>query len=247
MSLTDNIVSYWKLDESSGNAVDSVGSYTLTNTNTVGYATGKINNGADFGAINTNKDLRNTANLGMLFSTSFTYNFWMNVTTQPANNTAVNPITWADNTTANTKGYNEIQLYNDNGTLQVYIDRRDSAGGDQPGQNRTFTLGTWYMLTYTWDGSNQNLYLDGNATPILTGASTRTGTNSAPPDTDTMFTLGNAPSLTRTFDGLLDEVGVWSRALSTTEIAELYNNGDGIQYPFTGDSSHFLSLLGVGS
>ena len=48
MALTDNLVSYWKLDESSGNAADSVGSNTLTNTNTVTYSAGKINNGADF-------------------------------------------------------------------------------------------------------------------------------------------------------------------------------------------------------
>ena len=45
MALTDNLVSYWKLDESSGNAADSVGSNTLTNTGTATYAAGKINNG----------------------------------------------------------------------------------------------------------------------------------------------------------------------------------------------------------
>ena len=45
MSLTTNLVSYWKLDESSGNAADSVGSNTLTNTGTATYGTGKINNG----------------------------------------------------------------------------------------------------------------------------------------------------------------------------------------------------------
>lgn len=49
MALTDNLVSYWKLDESSGNASDSVGSNTLTNNGTAGYASGKINNAVDFG------------------------------------------------------------------------------------------------------------------------------------------------------------------------------------------------------
>ena len=49
MSLTTNIVAYWKFDESSGNAMDSTGNgNTLTNVNTVTYSAGKINNGANF-------------------------------------------------------------------------------------------------------------------------------------------------------------------------------------------------------
>jgi hypothetical protein len=43
MALTDNLVAYYKLDESSGNAADIVNSITLTNTSTT-YGTGKINN-----------------------------------------------------------------------------------------------------------------------------------------------------------------------------------------------------------
>lgn len=55
MSLSTNLISYWKLDETSGNAVDSVGSNTLTNNNSVSFSTALINNGANFGTANTNK------------------------------------------------------------------------------------------------------------------------------------------------------------------------------------------------
>jgi hypothetical protein len=34
MTLLDNLVAYWKLDEASGNAADSVTTNTLTNTGT---------------------------------------------------------------------------------------------------------------------------------------------------------------------------------------------------------------------
>ena len=37
-ALTDNLVSYWKFDESSGNTTDSVGSNNLTNNNSVGFS-----------------------------------------------------------------------------------------------------------------------------------------------------------------------------------------------------------------
>jgi len=42
---TRGLVSYWKLDEQSGNAIDSVSGNTLTN-NSVTYGDGKIGNGA---------------------------------------------------------------------------------------------------------------------------------------------------------------------------------------------------------
>jgi len=34
------------------------------------------------------------------------------------------------------------------------------------------------------------------------------------------------------FDGMVDECAVWTRALTGTEITELYNSGNGSQYPF---------------
>ena len=34
------------------------------------------------------------------------------------------------------------------------------------------------------------------------------------------------------FAGTIDEVGIWSRALTSTEVTSLYNGGAGFQYPF---------------
>ena len=49
MALTDNLLGWWKLDESSGNAADATGGgYTLTNVNSTPFVTGKIGNAADF-------------------------------------------------------------------------------------------------------------------------------------------------------------------------------------------------------
>ncbi len=50
-ALSNGLVGYWKLDESSGNAADSSGnSLTLTNNNTTAYAAGKFGNSASFTA-----------------------------------------------------------------------------------------------------------------------------------------------------------------------------------------------------
>jgi hypothetical protein len=34
------------------------------------------------------------------------------------------------------------------------------------------------------------------------------------------------------FDGTIDEVGIWNRSLSSSEVSELYNGGSGASYPF---------------
>ena len=53
MALTDSLISYWKLDEASGNATDSHGTNTLTDTNTVTSVAGKINTARYFTNANT--------------------------------------------------------------------------------------------------------------------------------------------------------------------------------------------------
>ena len=53
-SLFDDLVAYWNLNETSGDRADATGNgHTLTDNNTVGYATGKINNAASFVAANS--------------------------------------------------------------------------------------------------------------------------------------------------------------------------------------------------
>ncbi|MDP3996219.1 MAG: LamG-like jellyroll fold domain-containing protein, partial [bacterium] len=54
--------------------------------------------------------------------------------------------------------------------------------------------------------------------------SNSTGTYSNPPSTN--WTIGNYPGLSsRFFNGLLDDVRIYSRALSASEIKQLYNMG----------------------
>jgi hypothetical protein len=81
ISLTTNLVSYWKLDESSGNAVDSVGSNTLTNTNTVTYSSGVINNGANFVEASSQKlSITDASQSGLDFTGNMTLAGWVKFT-----------------------------------------------------------------------------------------------------------------------------------------------------------------------
>lgn len=72
-SLGNGAVAYWRLDESSGNATDSIGGNTGTNSN-VTYTTGKINNCAVF---NGSSALFSVTTNASLQSSVFTYAAWV--------------------------------------------------------------------------------------------------------------------------------------------------------------------------
>ncbi len=208
MALSDNLISWWKLDESSGNASDSVGSNTLTNTG-VTFASAKINNGAVFdGAITTYLEKTNLTGV-----TSFSLSFWINVSTWNSVNAIIDHL-------AGASGYRfwggtawSGLLLTMNGTNWTYA--------------WTPTTGTWYHFVWTFDSGTAYLYLNGNTTPV----DTKTGLTLTDLSTTT-FALGNRGAHDQRFTGLLDEVGYWSRAISSSEVAELYNSGSGLTYPF---------------
>ncbi|MFL6617364.1 MAG: LamG-like jellyroll fold domain-containing protein [Povalibacter sp.] len=76
------------------------------------------------------------------------------------------------------------------------------------------SLNEWHHIAGTYDGATFQLYVDGARVASLA----RTGAIAV---TTTSVTLGNRPTIDRGFDGLLDEVRIWSRALTQTEIQTL--------------------------
>jgi hypothetical protein len=84
----------------------------------------------------------------------------------------------------------------------------------------TLTSNHWYHIAVTSAGTNQiSLYLDG----------TNVASGSLPLNTPagTKFYIGgvNAPFATRQLIGLMDELGIYNRALASNEIAAIYNAG----------------------
>ena len=58
----------------------------------------------------------------------------------------------------------------------------------------------------------------------------------------TSFRLGiSEQTADKPYNGLIDEVGVWSKALSDDEVADLYNSGDGLPYSLGGLSKKSFS------
>lgn len=230
------VVGYWKLDESSGNASDSSGyGNTLVNTGTTTYATGLINNAADFGTTSSSKMLAVGNDLG-INGGSMTQSLWVKVRTEPNNGT--NTSYGLARLSSEQTGSNHVVFYifyeDVGGTKRLYF-IRDTPGN--PGNGVSFsypvTLGTtaWHHIVLTSDGTMLRGYLDG----VQIGTISFSGNGAGPGNSDDAFGLGGLgsgtsidPSITASV--YMDEVGVWNRALTVPEIKGLYNNGTGLTY-----------------
>lgn len=214
--LLTGLVSYWKLDESSGTAADSKGSNTGTVSGTVTQgASGKISTAYTFsGFSNTYLDCGTDASLRI--TSAGTISAWVYQTTSNPYPTVVGN----DDFDTDRHGYNFF--IRSDGTVSLEL---ASASASQSINGGTITNNAWHHIVATWDGTNAHIFIDG----VDGGAVSQTVT----PTTNTSsFKIGNASIGTYNFTGTIDEVGVWSRALTGSDVTSLYNSGSGKTYPF---------------
>lgn len=95
---------------------------------------------------------------------------------------------------------------------------------------------TWYHVAATYDGANMKLYINGvlDATRAQTGNVASSGA----------FNVGYLYNTSRNFNGKVDEVRVWKRALSQTEISQNMCN---VTLPATSLAAYWKFNEGSGS
>jgi len=84
--------------------------------------------------------------------------------------------------------------------------------------------GEWVHIGYTIDQSTKTISVFVNGTVVDSGTY---GTYNIGETGDYATHLGGMYSF---FNGKIDEIGVWNRALTTDELSDLYNSGDGLVY-----------------
>lgn len=230
MSLDTNLVSYWKLDESSGNASDSKGSNTLTNNNTTTYVAAKRNNGADFErGSNQYLSIADGSQSGLDITGDLSISFWYKPEDVPVNPQQFSITAKADPSTNNC-GW-RFQAIHTSGTPQFrFITSANGTAESSGVWNYTISGGTWYhiVVIYTASGGSAELYVNGSSQGTISSLNTSLFNNAGP------FTIGNDGEAFsgRAVDGVIDEYGIWSRTLTSGEVTTLYGSGTPPAYPF---------------
>lgn len=100
-------------------------------------------------------------------------------------------------------------------------------GAEMQMGNNNLTNGTWHHVVMVRAGLTQNLiYIDGERQTL--------SQNSTKRDADPSYHfIGSTESGIEDWNGDIDEFGIWNRALTQTEILQLFNNGTGITSPIS--------------
>ena len=237
MALIDSLISYWPLDEASGDRADSHGSNTLTDLVSTGSGTGKINNAADFEADSANF-LYHADNASLSTGDiDFSGSVWVKFESLP---TALVPIVVKHD--GSTVAGSEWALYWESGAARISFTVYSGSSTSTTVSANTFgaiSTGVWYHVTWWHDSVNNEIGICINAgTPDT--ASHSAGVN----DTAALFMLGAFPGTSYYMDGLIDELGFWKKVFTSGERTSLYNGGSGLAYPLTESGTGAVRLVG---
>lgn len=218
-TLLNDLISYWNFDEENGTRLDASGSNDLTDNNTVEYASGKIENAASFNS-GAHEFLSHDDNEELSTGeTDFTIAVWVYFTDLSEHRTIVNK---ADNSSEN-----EYHLIYDNDAHKIRFYAYDGSW-KYASDPTTISTDTWYHIVAWYDESKQEIAVSVNdSVPGTQSLSSAIEDSSAP------FKVGVRYTGQLYMQGYIDELGFWKRVLTDTERSQLYNDGDGLTYPFT--------------
>jgi hypothetical protein len=224
MALTDDLISYWKLDEASGNALDAHGAHELTATNAPGTVTGKINDGRDL-AVTKYFSKGFDAELGF-GDEDFTVAGWVKLTSKPG-------LGFMLNCFSGTQGY-QLSYRSDQDRFYFAVGDADSQHIENADNLGSPSTATWYYLVAWHDSTANTVNIQVNNGTVDSGGYSA-GVSTPAADFQIGFS-GNS------IDGVVDEFALWNRILTTQERTDLYNGGSGLAYSaFNDDETEALN------
>lgn len=223
VDLLTDLISVWELDETSGIiAEDSYGTNDGDTSGATVNQAGLINKCYDFDGSNDIITLPAALKLTGIFSISM----W------------INPDNWTDNNYPSifggiifggttSKGGIAIGVLKSSTTMYVQI-YKDTANYSV--SKAAPSTGSWAHIVAIYDNSKLKLYIN-NGTPAETTVGSITIDWSGLDARNPMIGAAEQPAASnKCFNGKIDQVAIWSKALTTDEISTLYNSGNGLAY-----------------
>ncbi|CAN5322876.1 hypothetical protein BH10PAT1_BH10PAT1_1780 [soil metagenome] len=211
--LSNGLVGYWKMDETSwtndcstATVTDSSGNANNlkscpNTTGPTGGGVGKFGNGGTFDGSNDYLDLTTAVNLPTTDAAQ-TISVWYKVASNPAG---------AQDMVHTEGGFDEVDLGFKSSNIIV-----SKYGGTTLVSATPPTAGVWNHIVYVFDGLTHYLYING----VLQNTST------VSPNTGwsiSHISIGSNKGVSQFFSGTLDDVRYYNRALSPAEVNNLYN------------------------
>ena len=235
-SLSQSMRGSWFLDDGSGtNVTDASGNgNTLAMTGSPSWVAGQIGPySLDFSGSGQYLSVADPASGVLDFGdgADFTISGWFNRDTAAADHTIVAK----KNDQTTNAGY---VVWIDNNGSTDYLSAEISDGTDTYSAIGTTDLSStgWHHFSIVWDDSNGlSIYLDGK----LDGSTTSSTSSINSLANALAFTIGAESDAGVPFDGKIDNITLYGRALSTNEVSTLYQTAVPIQPVDTGLVGHW--------
>lgn len=226
-SLVSGLVGLWHLNESSGTTVadssgNSGGGGSLVSTPTLG-ATGILNKGVYFANDKTKYvSIPASASLDSVTDSSFTFQAWYYPYAYPTGTDSTNNQDFAACIFGRQGNHMGLFQYPNGSFVFTHV---NSANASFPASGSVGQeIRKWHHVVGVFDISDSSVRLYVNGKTL--GAVTLTGTPRS--YSGIVYKVGvcsNGAAWSGPANGIVDEVGIWSRALSPTEVLELYRRG----------------------
>ncbi len=226
VTLSTGLVGYWPFDGNTTNwatgrtsdlSSNGVNGSLVGLSTTTSSVAGKIGGALKFSSATAQEVSLGTtpANLTFAYSQPFSISLWA----KPSATVGSGVFNRMVSTSATSNKFEYFVMANNN-AFSFNVGKNGI--GDASVAGSTFTLGQWYHLVGVYNGTNINFYING----VSVGTAAYTfGALSNP---DGILSIGGGGAAGNTFDGSIDDVRIYNRALSASEVAQLYTNGGGV-------------------
>jgi len=230
--IATNLLAYWSMEEASGNLLDELGRCQAApySGNLPTYQqTGKINYSIDFPGTTTGARVNDTSAQTYLNPEGDVYSIqaWVNLNELPSVSGHV--CTILRSSLAATPWENiVVRIDTDNRVTMRFTGTSDN--NYIYATVSSISSGVWYHLVFVIAGidNTPKIYVNGSVT---NGSTTQVGDIYDVSGSTAGYNIGNAYNGTNiAFNGRIDELAVWRKALSSDEVIWLYNNGNGRSY-----------------
>jgi hypothetical protein len=219
-SLIEGLIAYWKLDN---NFNDEVGNYDWNNNGGSINSPGIVNTCVEFNN-GTTGQYATAPSISLNYSASLS--FWLNFSASQPLHAGV--LFKAYGSPHGDQSIFGAQAYQDSVLFSV---QTSSSNGVSTKYGVNYNQ--WYYFIWVFDATAKEakLYVNGAKVKTLIAA------ESAIFNPTSKMKMGMQKYSDRSFHGKIDEIGVWNRALTEAEVQQLYNSGNGNQYPFMGTTN----------
>ena len=203
------LVSWWRAE---GDIKDAIGTNDGTLAGTAGFAAGEVGQAFTFDGSSGHVSIPDSPSLDS-FTNSITIELWMKSGQLTANSDWEGIVT---------KGEGSWRLMGTTFAKTLYFGATGVTPLDIIG-TRNVNDGQWHHVAAVYDGSAMSLYVDGT----LDVSHAASGVMAQDSDAVYLGGLANPPSGTYLFNGMVDEVSLYHRALTASEIQAIYITGSG--------------------